>query len=66
MTHLNRSAQLLYCIGEEAEAVLISTNITENERKVYDTILPKLDAFFKVRSNIIFERARFNREIMDC
>ena len=52
---------LLYCIGEEAEAVLISTNITEDERKVYDTVIAKLDAFFKVRRNIIFERARFNR-----
>ena len=52
---------LLYCIGEEAEAVLISTNITEDEKKVYDTVIAKLDAFFKVWRNIIFEQARFNR-----
>ena len=50
---------LLYCIGEEAEAVLISTNITEDERKVYDTVIAKLHTFFKVRRNIIFERSRF-------
>jgi len=28
---------LLYCLGEEAETVLVSTNITEEQRKVYDS-----------------------------
>jgi len=42
---------LLYCLGEQAEAVLGSTDITEEERKVYDTIVvAKLDGFFQVRS----------------
>ena len=52
---------LLYCVGEEAEAVLTSTNATEEDREVYDTVVAKFDAFFKVRRNVIFERARFNR-----
>ena len=52
---------LLYCLGEEAESVLTSTNATEDERKVYDTVMGKFDAFFQVRRNVIFERARFNR-----
>ena len=52
---------LLYCIGEEAEGVLTSTNTTDDERKVYQTVLDKLDSFFKVRRNVIYERARFNR-----
>ena len=52
---------LLYCLGEEAEGVLTSTNATADERKVYDTVVGKFDAFFKVRRNVIFERARFNR-----
>ena len=52
---------LLYCIGEEAEGVLTSTNTTDEERKVYETVLNKFDSFFKVRRNVIFERARFNR-----
>ena len=51
----------LYCLGEEAEGVLTSTNATDDERKVYDTVVEKFDAFFKVRRNVIFERARFNR-----
>ena len=52
---------LLYCLGEEAETVLASTNITEDDRKVYDTVLAKFDSFFKVRNNVIYECARFNR-----
>ena len=52
---------LLYCIGEEAEAVLASTGLTEEERKDYDAVLGKFDKYFKVRWNIIFERAHFNR-----
>ena len=52
---------LLYCIGEEAEAVLTSTGISEEERKAYGTVLAKFDEYFKVRRNVIFERARFNR-----
>ena len=52
---------LLYCLGEEAEGVLTSTNVTADERKVYDTVVDKFDAFFNVRRNVIFERARFDR-----
>ena len=52
---------LLYCLGEEAETVLDSTNITSEEKKRYDKVMEKLDAFFQTRKNVIFERARFNR-----
>jgi len=51
----------LYCLGEEAEAVLTSTNATEDDRKDYDLVLAKFDEFFQVRKNVIYERARFNR-----
>ena len=51
----------LYCIGDEAEEVLASTSITDDERKVYETVVSKFDTFFKVRRNVIFERARFNQ-----
>ena len=52
---------LLYCLGEEAESMLKSTNITEEETKNYETVLEKFNSFFKVRRNVIFERACFNR-----
>ena len=60
-TAVKQVQTLLYCMGEEAEAVLSSTDITEDEKKVYDTVLDKMDGYFKVRKNVIFERARFNR-----
>jgi hypothetical protein len=46
---------LLYCLGEEAESVLISTNATEEEKGTYATVIEKFDDFFKVRKNVIFE-----------
>ena len=52
---------LLYCLGEEAEDVLTSTNITAESRKKYSDVLGKFDDFFKVRKNVIYERARFNQ-----
>ena len=52
---------LLYCIGDEADAVLTSTNIKDDERKKYDDVIGKFDSFFRVRKNVIFERAKFNR-----
>lgn len=54
---------LLYCMGEDAEDTLISTNVTADERKDYSAVLGKFDSFFKVRRNIIFERTKFNRRI---
>ena len=48
-------------MGEEAEEVLLSTRITEAERKMYATVLENLDSYFKVPKKVIFERAHFNR-----
>ena len=52
---------LLYCMGEEAEDVLTSTGISDEDRKKYDAVMSKFDGFFKVRKNLIFERAKFNQ-----
>ena len=46
---------LLYCLGEEAEDILASTNIGEEDRKKYDSVLAKCDSFFSVRKNVIIE-----------
>ena len=54
---------LLYCMGEEADSVLSSTNISEADREKYDSVMAKFDDFFKVRRNVIFERAKFNRRV---
>ena len=51
---------LLYSMGEEAEDVLLSTDITAEQRRTYDGVVGKLDDYFGVRANTIYERARFN------
>ena len=51
----------LYCLGEEAESVLASTGVTPDDRKDYAKVLEKVDEFFQVRKNVIYERARFNQ-----
>ena len=41
--------------------MLTSTKITAEGGTVYATLVEKLDGFFKLRRNVIFEQARFNR-----
>lgn len=38
---------LLYCLGEEAEGVLASMNITAEQREVYDTVVAKIQRLFQ-------------------
>ena len=52
---------LLYCLGEDTEEILDTTQISEEDRKSYTKVIGEFDNYFKVRKNIIFERARFNR-----
>ena len=52
---------LLYCLGEEAEDILTSTNISDDDRKQYAMVMEKFDHFFRVRKNVIIERAKFNK-----
>ena len=51
---------LLYCLWKDAEYMLKSTNVTEEETKNYETVLKKFDSFFQVRRNVTFEKACFN------
>ena len=48
-------------MGEDAEDTLTSTDISAEDRRSYAAVIAKFDAFFQVRKNIIFERARFSR-----
>ena len=50
---------LLYCLGKEAEDILNTTNISEEDRKKYGKIIEQFDTYFKVKKNVIYEHARF-------
>ena len=52
---------LLYCMGDNAEDTLASTDISRADRSRYAVVIAKSDAFFQVWNNVIFERARFNQ-----
>ena len=52
---------LLYCLGEEAEEVLDMTCIYEDDRKKYQKVVDEFDKYFKVRKDVIYERAWFNQ-----
>ena len=52
---------LLYCLNEDAEDVFDTTRISTEDKKKYTKVIETFDAHFKVRKNIIFEHARFNK-----
>jgi len=52
---------LLYCLGEEAEEILDTTQISSENRVKYDKVMEEFDNYFQVRKNVIFERVRFNK-----
>ena len=53
-----QASTLLCCLGDDADDVLTTTRITDENRNKYAKVL---DEFFQVRHKAIFERACFNR-----
>ena len=51
---------LIYSMGEDADDILYSFGLTEDERKSYTTVSTKFEARFVKRRNPIYERAKFN------
>ena len=48
-------------MGDEAEDILSSFRLTEDQGKSYSTVVEKFEGYFVKRRNFIFERAKFNR-----
>ena len=44
-----QASTLLYCLGVDAEDVLTTTHISDDNRKKYSKVLKKFDDFFRVR-----------------
>jgi len=42
-------------MGEEAENILSSMNISTTGRAKYSSVMGKFDEYFKIRKNLIFE-----------
>ena len=52
---------LVYSMGDKAEGILHSFNLTADDAKSYATVKEKFEAHFVKRRNTIFERAKFNK-----
>ena len=51
---------LIYSMGEEADDIVMSFGLTNEEAKQYIMVKGKFEAHFVVKRNVIFERAKFN------
>ena len=51
---------LVYTMGDEADDILISFKLSEEDRKKYEVVKDKFTSYFIKRRNVIYERARFN------
>ena len=47
-------------MGEDADDVLSASPMTADERKKYDTVKSKLEGYFIMKRNVIFQHAKFN------
>ena len=52
---------LIYSMGDQADDILRSFALSEEDRKVYATVKEKFDGHFVQRRNVIYEQAKFNR-----
>lgn len=52
---------LLYAMGRESEDVLAALKLTDEQSKSYDAIAAAFEKHFVPRTNVIYERAKFNQ-----
>ena len=50
-------------MGHQAENILTSLKLTQDELKKYDIVKAKLDSYFVIRRNVIFEKSKFNKRV---
>ena len=62
---LNRSTRLYILMGDEADEIITSFGLSEQEMKSYETVRNRLEDHFIAKRNVIFKRAKFNVRIQD-
>ena len=50
---------LIYSMGGEADDIVQSLGIAAEDQKKYDVVKKRLEDFFIIKRNVIFERAKF-------
>ena len=56
----NQVNTLIYAMGDQADDILVSFELTPEQEKNYEEVKEKFENYFIVKRNIIFERAKFN------
>ena len=56
----NQVNTFIYTMGDEAQDIVTSLCMTEEEADEYITVKQKLEGHTVVRRNVIFEHAKFN------
>lgn len=51
---------LIYIMGEQAEDIFQSFTLNDEQKKSFDFVMNAFESHFVVKTNVIFERARFN------
>ena len=47
--------------GDREEEAFSSFSLSEEQKKSYDVVVQKFEAYFAKQRNVIYERARFNQ-----
>ena len=56
---------LVYSMGDEADDILRSFRLSEEDDKKYSVVKAKFDGHFVKRRNVIYERAKFNQRCQE-
>ena len=54
---------LIYSMGDEADDILNSFTMSDDDREKYDAVKAKFEGHFIIKRNVIFERAKFNLRV---
>ena len=56
----NQVNTLIYTMGDQADDVHISCELTQEQEKSFEEVKEKFENYFLVKRNVVFERAKFN------
>ena len=59
----NQVNTLIYTMRVDADDIIQSLGISDEEQKHYNTVREKLENYFIIKRNVIFERAKFNLRV---
>lgn len=56
---------LIYTMGDEADDIITSVGLSQEEMKSYENVKSKFENHFIAKRNVIFERAKFNFRVQN-